>query len=270
MPDLYFLAQYLSIGAFVGFFAGLLGIGGGSLTVPLLVMVFSAQSLPAGELMHLALGTSMAGIFFTSLSSIRTHHQHGAVVWPIVFRITPGILLGTLVGTWLASLVPAKALAGIFTAFICYVAVQMILNVKPKPHREMPGWQGTSLVGLGIGGLSCLVAIGGGALSVPFMTWCNVRIQQAIGTSAAIGFPIALGGALGYIWNGWGAPGLPAHSLGYVYLPALVGLVAASVLTAPIGAKMAHRLPVAALKRIFAGVLLLLAVKMSWGLFTAL
>lgn len=260
---------YIALGAFAGFFAGLLGIGGGSLMVPVLVMLFTAQGFPAGEVMHLALGTSMAAIFFTSISSVRTHHAHGAVLWPIVARITPGIIAGTLLGTRIASLVPTTALAMIFAAFICYVSVQMILNIKPQPHREMPGILGTSLVGLVIGGISCLVAIGGGVLSVPFMTWCNVKVQNAIGTSAAIGFPIALGGALGYIFNGWSASGLPDGSLGFVYTPAVIGVAAASILTAPIGARKTHQLPVKTLKRVFAGILLALAIKMLWGLLSA-
>lgn len=258
---------YLALGAFTGFFAGLLGIGGGSVMVPVLVMLFAAQGIPSGEVMHLALGTSMAAIFFTSISSVRTHHAHGAVIWPIVARITPGIIIGTLLGTYVASMVPTKALGLIFTIFICYVSVQMIVNKKPEPHREMPGTAGTSLVGAGIGAISCLVAIGGGALSVPFMTWCNVRVQNAIGTSAAIGFPIALGGALGYIWNGWSVSGLPEGSLGFVYLPAVIGVVASSILTAPIGARKTHELPVKTLKRVFAAILLVLAAKMLWGLF---
>lgn len=258
---------YLALGAFTGFFAGLLGIGGGSVMVPVLVMLFAAQGIPSGEVMHLALGTSMAAIFFTSISSVRTHHAHGAVIWSIVARITPGIIVGTLIGTYVASMVPTKALGLIFTIFICYVSVQMIVNKKPEPHREMPGAAGTSLVGAGIGAISCLVAIGGGALSVPFMTWCNVRVQNAIGTSAAIGFPIALGGALGYIWNGWSVSGLPEGSLGFVYLPAVIGVVASSILTAPIGARKTHELPVKTLKRVFAAILLVLAAKMLWGLF---
>ncbi len=260
---------YLALGAFAGFFAGLLGIGGGSVMVPVLVMLFAAQGFPSGEVMHLALGTSMAAIFFTSISSVRTHQAHGAVIWPIVGRITPGIIAGTVLGTHIASLVPTKALGLIFTIFICYVSVQMIINKKPEPHREMPGLLGTSLVGAAIGLISCLVAIGGGALSVPFMTWCNVRVQNAIGTSAAIGFPIALGGALGYIWNGWSVADLPVGSIGFVYLPAVIGVVASSVLTAPIGARQTHQLPVKTLKQVFAGILLLLACKMLWGLLSA-
>lgn len=260
---------YGLMGAVVGFFAGLLGIGGGALMVPLLVMAFNAQHFMPAEVIHLALGTSMAAIVFTAISSVRAHQAHGAVIWPIVWHITPGILLGTLLGTMLATQISAKTLAVIFTLFIAYVSVQMIINIKPKPHREMPGALGTSLVGGVIGGFSCLVAIGGGALSVPFMVWCNVPMQRAIGTSAAIGFPIAVGGALGYILNGWAVDGLPPHSLGFVYLPAMTGLVVASMLTAPLGARMAHRLPVSALKRIFAAVLLALAAKMAFGLLSA-
>ena len=153
-------------------------------------------------------------------------------------------------------------------AFVCLVAVQMILDLKPKPSRELPGTPGVVGVGMVIGALSALVAIGGGSLTVPFLTWCNVRVQHAIGTSAAVGFPIAIGGSLGYIFNGWGHPGLPEWSLGYVYLPALLWLVPSSMLVAPLGARLAHSLPVATLKRLFAGILILLAAKMAWGLFT--
>jgi uncharacterized membrane protein YfcA len=257
---------YLALGAFTGLFAGLLGIGGGSVMVPLLVLLFSAQQFPDAEIMRLALGTSMAAILFTSVSSVRAHHRHGAVHWPIVARITPGILLGTLLGTGLAKQMPSTGLAILFVVFISYVAVQMILGFKPKPSREMPGSAMTALAGVGIGAFSCLVAIGGGALSVPFMTWCNVRMQHAIGTSSAIGFPIAAGGAVGYVFNGWDAAGLPPYSLGFVYLPAVAGLTASSVLTAPLGARLTHRLPVKQLRQIFAAVLLLLALNMLWKL----
>jgi uncharacterized membrane protein YfcA len=259
---------YIALGLFTGFFAGMLGIGGGLVMVPTLTMMFAAQAgFPPGEVLHLALGTSMAAILFTSLASLLTHHRHGAVLWPVVVQITPGILLGTLLGTLFAANVPAKPLAVFFTAFVCLVAVQMILNLKPKASRELPGAAGVVAVGTGIGAVSALVAIGGGSLTVPFLTWCNVRVQQAIGTSAAIGFPIAVGGSLGYVFNGWGHPGLPQWSLGYVFLPAFIWLVPSSMLTAPLGARLAHRLPVATLKRLFAGVLIVLAAKMLWALF---
>lgn len=260
------MLSYLALGAFTGFFAGMLGIGGGLVMVPVLTLLFAAQQFAPGEQLHLALGTSMAAIVFTSLSSLRAHHRHGAVLWPVVRQITPGILAGTALGTLFAAQVPARPLALFFTAFVCLVALQMSTNFKPKAARELPGGAGVFGAGLGIGAVSSLVAIGGGSLTVPFLTWCNVRVQHAIGTSAAVGFPLAIGGTLGYLFNGWGAPELPAWSLGYVYLPALAGLVPTSMLIAPLGARTAHALPVATLKRIFAGVLILLAAKMLHGL----
>ena len=264
------IAAYLALGAFAGVFAGMLGIGGGLVLVPALALMFAAQAqFPTGEILHVALGTSMASIIFTAIASIRTHHRHGAIRWDVVKTITPGILVGTGLGTLVAASVPTRPLAVFFTFFVCLVAVQMAMNLKPKATRELPGSVGIAGVGLGIGVLSSLVAIGGGSLTVPFLTWCNVRIQHAIGTSAAVGLPIAMGGTAGYVFNGWGKAGLPAGSLGYVYLPAMAILVAATMVTAPVGARLAHRLPVATLKRIFAGLLILLAAKMLWNLFSA-
>lgn len=261
------LLGYVVLGAVAGFFAGLLGVGGGAIMVPVLALMFAAQGFPETHLMHLALGTSMAAIIFTSISSLRAHHGHGAVRWPIVRIIAPGILVGTFAGAQLASIVPTRPLAIFFTVFMSYVAFQMLANIKPKPSRQLPGTFGMFVVGSGIGVVSALVAIGGGSLSVPFMTWCNVKMHEAIGTSAAIGFPIAVAGTLGYLVGGWGAGGLPAWSFGYVYLPALAACVVTSMLTAPLGAKAAHSLPVATLKKIFAGVILLLLAKMVHGLF---
>lgn len=260
-------AGYLALGAVAGFFAGLLGVGGGAIMVPVLALMFAAQGFPDAHLMHLALGTSMAAIVFTSISSLRAHHAHGAVQWPIVRTIAPGILLGTFLGAQLASLIPTRSLAIFFTVFMSYVAFQMLANVKPKPSRQLPGSSGMFLVGSGIGAISALVAIGGGSLSVPFMAWCNVKMHQAIGTSAALGLPIAVAGTLGYMVGGAGAAALPAGSFGYIHLPALVACVAMSILTAPLGAQAAHRLPVPTLKKIFAGVILLLLAKMVHGLF---
>ncbi|MBS0345585.1 MAG: sulfite exporter TauE/SafE family protein [Proteobacteria bacterium] len=256
------LAAYLALGAGVGFFAGLLGVGGGGIMVPMLTTLFAAQGFPREHLVHVALGTSMAAIVITSISSLRAHHAHGAVRWDIVKGITPGVLAGSFGGTFIASRVATAPLAIFFGCFMAYVSVQMILNVKPKPSRELPGAAGLAGVGGVIGGISALVAIGGGSLSVPFMTWCNVKMQNAIGTSAAIGLPIALAGALGYLINGWGAPGLPEWTVGFVNLPALVLVSLVSTFTAPIGAGLAHRLPVATLKKIFAALLVLLSLKM--------
>jgi uncharacterized membrane protein YfcA len=263
----WWLLSYLALGLFSGFVAGLLGVGGGAVMVPILTMLFAAQGFPDTEVLHLALGTSMATIIFTSVSSARAHHAHGAVLWPVVRGIAPGIVIGTLAASQFAVRIPTRPLAVFFCLFILYVAVQMMLNIKPKPSRELPGGLGFTVAGLVIGGVSALVAIGGGSLSVPFMTWCNVQVQKAIATSAAIGFPIALAGTVGYLIGGYGHSGLPAGSIGFVFLPALACTLVASMLTAPFGARLAHRLPVAILKRIFAGVLVVLAGKMAWGLF---
>ena len=260
---------YIALGLFTGFSAGMLGIGGGLVMVPTLTMMFTAQpGFPAGEALHMALGTSMATILFTSLSSLRAHHRHEAVLWAVVVQITPGILFGTLVGTLFASRVPARPLAVFFALFVCFAALQMTLNLKPKAVRQLPSAMGVFGVGAGIGVVSSLVAIGGGALTVPFLTWCDVKVQKAIGTSAAVGFPIAVGGSLGYIYNGWGHVMLPSGSLGYVFLPASLWMVPFSMLAAPLGARATHRLPVPTLKRIFAALLIILAGRMLWKLFS--
>lgn len=264
--DLWWLS-YPVLGAVVGFVAGLLGVGGGGIMVPILTTLFLAQGFALAQVVHMALGTSMAAIVLTSISSLRAHHAHGAVHWGVVRRITPGILVGTFAGTFIASRVDTAGLAIFFAVFMAYVSIQMLLNIKPKPSRELPGLVGMTAVGLGIGGVSALVAIGGGSLSVPFMTWCNLKVQNAIGTSAAIGLPIALAGTLGYLVNGWNAAGTPALTLGYVYLPALVLVSLVSMVMAPMGARLAHRLPVALLKKIFAGLLMALCAKMLHSIF---
>ena len=265
--DLIWWLAYLALGGAVGIFAGLLGVGGGGIMVPVLTSLFALQGFPHDTLVHVALGTSMAAIVPTSLASLRAHHRRGGVAWPVVRFITPGILLGTFLGTFLASHVPTSGLAVFFACFMAFVSLQMLINLKPAPTRTLPGAWGISGVGLGIGGISALVAIGGGSLTVPFLTWCNVALSRAIGTSAAVGLPIALAGALGYLINGWGEAALPAGTLGFIYWPAVVSMSIVSFFTAPLGARLAHRLPVAMLKRIFAFVLMALSVKM---LFTVL
>ncbi|OGU16392.1 MAG: hypothetical protein A2076_03145 [Geobacteraceae bacterium GWC2_53_11] len=253
--------MYIALGAFAGVLAGLLGVGGGLVIVPVLTFIFTAQHMPDSHILHLALGTSLASIMFTSVSSLRAHHLRGAVDWVVVRRISLGIMAGTFGGSWVAAQLSTRFLKGFFVVFLYYVATQMLLNIKPKPHRQLPGLPAMFGVGGVIGCVSSLVGIGGGSLSVPFLTWCNVAIHRAIGTSAAIGFPIALAGAAGYVVNGLSAP-LPPHSLGFVYLPALTGIAAASVATAPLGAKLAHSLPIDKLKKIFALLLIVMGTKM--------
>lgn len=253
---------YSGLGGVVGILAGLLGIGGGVVVVPILTFVFTAQQMPAPVILHLALGTSLASILFTSIASLRAHHLKGAVDWKVFRGVTPGILVGTLLGSWLAAQLSTRFLRGFFVAFLYYVALQLLLGVRPRPARQLPGARGLFGVGSLIGGVSSLVGIGGGSMSVPFLVWCNVSVHEAIGTSAAIGFPIALAGAVGYAANGITVSGLPPHSLGFVYLPALFGIAVVSVLTAPIGARLAHALPVTQLKRLFALLLVAAGTKM--------
>ncbi len=265
MELLPWLPAYLLLGCVGGFAAGLLGIGGGMLYVPLLAWLFELQGFASASLIHMALGTSLTTIVFTSVSSMRSHHARGNVDWAIVGGIAPGIVCGGVVGGLLAARLATAALAVIFTVFVSYSALQMLLNAKPKPGRQLPGALGLFGVGTVISTLSQLVGAGGGFLSVPFMTWCNVGMHRAVGTSAAIGLPIALTGAASFFFSGSHAAGLPPGSLGFIYLPALVSLLVPSVLMAPAGARLASRLPVDSLKRVFALFLFLLAAKMLYS-----
>jgi uncharacterized protein len=258
------IAGLLAMGAFGGFSAGLLGIGGGMILVPFITMIFSAKGFPPDIIVHMAIATSLGTILFTSLSSVRAHHLHGAVRWPIVALLAPGILLGSWVGPWIGKQLPSATLALVFAGFISFSATQMLLNRKPAAGRELPGSAGMFAAGGVIGLLAGLLGAGGGFISVPFMSWCNVKVHHAVATSAALGFPIALAGTLSNVYFGWHAPGLPPYSLGYIYLPALAVIATASVTLAPLGARTAHRLPVQSLKKVFASVLYCLAAYMLW------
>ncbi|BBO90868.1 sulfite exporter TauE/SafE family protein [Desulfosarcina ovata] len=260
------LLMYILVGAVAGILAGLLGIGGGLVIVPLLVFCFVRQGIPDAVIMHLALGTSLASIMFTAVSSFRAHHKRGAVHWNVVRKIVIGIFSGTFIGSCIAAQLSTRFLKVFFVIFLYYVATQMLTNKKPKPSRQIPGHAAMFGVGNVIGIVSSLVGIGGGTLSVPFMLWCNMPVHHAIGTSAAIGFPIAIAGTIGYVYNGFNAAELPTYSVGYVYLPALVGIVLTSVVTAPLGVRLAHSLPVDRLKRVFAILLLVVGTRMLIGI----
>lgn len=252
---------YLALGAFAGTLAGLFGIGGGLIIVPVLIFSFGLQGISTEIAAHMAVGTSLATIVFTSLSSIRSHHLHAAVRWDIFKPMTAGIVVGALVGAWTASLLSGPALELIIGIFVILVGVKMILEVNPKPGRVVPGSTGLGAAGAGIGWASAIFGIGGGTLTVPYLSWCNVRMQQAVGTSAACGLPIALAGAVGNIWTGWESPELPDLSFGFIYLPALLGIILTSVLFARVGANLAHRLNARLLKRIFAIMLILVGIR---------
>ncbi|MFN7835103.1 MAG: sulfite exporter TauE/SafE family protein [Burkholderiaceae bacterium] len=264
-----FILILCCLGACSGLLAGLLGIGGGMVLVPFLMFLLPWRGVPEAHVLHVAIGSSLGIILFTSLSSLRAHHRAGALLWPVVLRITPGILVGSLIGARLANSLRTAALAWAFGLFVIVSATQMLFDRKPKAARELPGAFGLASVGTVLGAVSSLVGAGGGFLSVPFMIWCNVGIRNAVATSAGIGLPIAVFSALGYGYNGWHVNGLPAGSLGFVYLPAVACVVALSIFTAPVGAQLAHRLPVATLKKIFAIVLYALALTMFYKAYTA-
>ena len=264
MPEI-ILAEmliYIVTGAFVGFAAGLLGIGGGLIIVPVLTTVFAYYLDAPDHIVHLAIGTSLATILVTSLSSVRAHHSHNAVHWNAVKLLTIGVLFGAFLGGWGSQFFSARSLAVIFGILEIIIAINMLMAIKPSPHRELPGLAGNTVAGSIIGSLASIIGIGGGTLTTPYLVWNNISMHQAIATSAAVSLPVAFAGTIGFLIGGLNVVDLPEYSSGYVYWPAFFGIIAASVLTAPYGARAAHRLPVKTLKRFFAVFLLILAAKM--------
>jgi uncharacterized membrane protein YfcA len=257
----------VAMGGLAGVMAGLLGIGGGALIVPVLMFVFERQGVNPEIRMQLALGTSLATIVFTALSSVAAHQRRGAVDWTIFRRIAPGIVAGGLIGAAVASSLASRTLQILFVVFLFALAAQYSRGTTATAaHRTLPGVTGFSAAGAVIGAVSAFFGIGGGSLSVPFMTWCSVPVKRAIATSAAIGLPIALSTTVGFIVAGWNDPRLPPWSFSYVLLPAFLGVVVASVATAPFGARLAHRLPEKTLRRIFALFVAVLGLRMLWSL----
>jgi uncharacterized membrane protein YfcA len=257
--------ELLLLGACTGFLAGLLGIGGGMLMVPFLTLIFSNRGVAGGLAVKMAIATSMATILFTSISSVRAHHQRGAVRWDLAARLAPGIVAGGLLaGAGVFAVLKGAALSVLFAGFVGFSATQMLIDRKPKPSRQMPGPLGCTAAGGLIGFVSGLLGAGGAFLSVPFMVWCNVAMPNVVATSAALGFPIALASTTGYVLAGWDLPQALPGSVGYLMLPALAVIALASVFTAPLGARVAHGIDVRKLKRVFALLLYGLAGYMAW------
>lgn len=253
--------SYLALGALAGTMAGLFGIGGGLVIVPVLIFSFEIQGINPDISAHLAVGTSLATIVFTSLSSIRSHHKYRAVRWDIFRSMTVGIVGGAILGAWTVAFMSGDLLQMIIGVFAIAVGLKMLMAVNPKPGRDVPGPFGLAAAGGGVGWASAIFGIGGGTLTVPYLSWCNVRMQNTVATSAACGLPIAVAGALANIWTGWADPRLPAYSLGFIYIPAVLGIITTSVFFAKIGANLAHRLDSMLLKRIFAVVLLIVGLR---------
>jgi uncharacterized protein len=257
---------YLAIGALSGVLAGLFGVGGGAVMVPALMLLFGALGIGGDWMAHLAVGTSLATIIGTGAASTLAHHRRGGVRWDIVWPLAPGIVIGALAGAALAGWIPGLWLQRIFAVFLASVGVRLLMTSTPavSASHPLPGHAGLVTVGGGIGMLSSLVGIGGGTLTVPFLSRHGLEMRQAVGTSAACGLPIALAGALGFVLTGWGRPGLPAFSTGFVYWPAVLTMLIASMPIAPLGARLAHALPVTLLKRLFGVLLLLIAMRLAF------
>ncbi|MNO92841.1 hypothetical protein D3C76_844260 [compost metagenome] len=253
---------YLVLGACAGVLAGLFGVGGGLIIVPVLVYSFTAHGFSPEVLTQMAVGTSLATIVFTSINSIREHHRRGAVRWPVFLWMTVGILAGSALGAVTAAKIQGPILQKIIGSFAILVSLQMALGLQPKASKGLPGKAGLGVAGGVVGWASAIFGIGGGSLTVPFLSWRGVPMQQAVATSAACGLPIAIAGALSFIAVGWHKAQLPEMSFGFVYLPALVGIAATSMIFARVGARLAHRLPPKVLKRLFA--LLLFCVGLSF------
>lgn len=260
------IVELAMLGACTGFLAGLLGIGGGMVLTPFFTILLGQAGVPPEHVVHAAIATSMGTILFTSISSVRAHAARGAVLWKVALGIAPGILVGAALGAQIAGALSTFWVALIFAGFVYFSATKMFLGGKPAPSRTLPGSAGLFGAGTGIGVISALVGAGGGFISVPFLTYCNVKVHNAIGTSAALGFPIAFAGTLGYVWSGWNVPGLPGfpEMLGFVHLPGLFSVAVMSMFTAPLGARTAHAIDTKPLKRIFATLLYVLASYMLW------
>jgi len=234
--------------------------------VPVLGLVFVAFGFPPDQVLHLSLGTSLAAMVLATAAGTREHHRHGAVRWDLVRGLAPGIAIAGLAAGAVARMAPVAFLKAFFLCFMAYVAWQIVFGLKPRPGRKPPGRAATTAVGVAIGGLSALAGVGGAMLSVPFLMYCNVAFHQAIATSAAVSLVVAVAGTAGFVVAGLTVPGLPAWSVGYVYVPAFLGISLTSVFFAPLGAKAAHRLPVGILKKVFAVFLLALAAKLAVSL----
>ncbi len=252
---------YAAIGALAGLVAGLFGLGGGVVVVPALLLLFAWQGFPAQWIPIAAVATSLAAMVVTAAASVWAHVKLGSLNWYAVNRLLPGVVLGSMVGAWLAERLPGSWLKTGFAIYLLVVAGQMIGSFQPKSGEAQPSAWLMLGAGGAIGTLSAILGIGGGTLTVPFLVWGGFSMQAAVAVSSVCGFPIALAGTLSYAVLGWNTPNLPPGNLGYVYLPAFFGIASTSLLTAPLGARLAYRLPGKVLKRWFAGVLILISLR---------
>lgn len=250
---------FVIAGAFAGVCAGLFGIGGGMIIVPALVWIFTAYHFPPEVVTHLAVGTSLATIIVTSISSLTAHHKRGGVRWEVWRSMALGLVIGSLVGAGIADRINGQALQALIGMGALLVALKMLFfSNKEQLGKPLPPKGVQFGAGTGIGMASSIFGIGGGSLTVPFLNWAGLPMKQAVGTSAACGLPIAIAGALGFAWFGQDVANLPEGTIGFVHIIGFFCISAASFITAKFGAKLAHQLPAATLKKSF-GVLLIFA-----------
>ena len=254
----------LLLGSVAGLSAGLFGIGGGLIIVPVLVLLFSHHGFAPELVMIMSVATSLATIICTSIASVLSHHRLGAVAWPKVYRLIPGIVVGSALGAIVADQMPKDLLRWVFIGYLSYAATHMALASKPKPGRAAASRLMDSLAGVVTGGMSAIIGIGGGTLIVPYLVYFQTPMRHAVAIASACGLPIAVASTVSYALLGQTATHLPSGSLGYIYLPSLFGIALTSVLTAPIGAKLANRLPAQRLKRYFSLLMFAMLAKLLW------
>ena len=243
---------YILLGALAGFIAGLFGMGGGVIIVPTLVYAFTQQGMSIEILTHMAVGTSLAVICVSSVSSVLAHHKNDFVIWSVVKSMAPGLILGVMLGVYTVVHIPGPTLQWVIGFYLVTVAIQMGFEIMPSGDRALPGGKGLFSAGGLVGWVSAMFGIGGGSLNVPFLSYFGMRMQNAVATAAACGMPIAIAGAISNAFAGMQTEGLPEWSLGYIYLPAFVGIAFMSIPFAKLGAKLAKKLPGLILKRLFA------------------
>lgn len=268
-----FILYYVLAGAFAGLMAGLFGIGGGMIIVPALIYIFSAQGVPSEALTHVAVGTSLATIIITSISSLRAHNSHGAVNWAVWKRMTPGLVAGSLIGAGIAFMINGKPLQAVIGVGAFLVGLKMLFlpnkALEENDFSRLPSPAGQTGLGGFIGLVSAVFGIGGGTLNVPFLTHYGLKMKHAVGTSSACGLPIAVAGAIGFMGFGQLADdsvkaSLPSGVFGFVHIYAFLCISVASYITAKVGAKLAHKLPASALKKAFAVLLLIVGTQLIW------
>lgn len=257
----------LGTGAMVGLLAGLLGVGGGLIVVPILLYLLPQLGINNELSAHIAIATSMATIVITSIASVRAHNRHGTIIWWVFRAMTPGVIIGGLLGSYLTHSIPATHLKLIFGFFAMLIAIQMIVKLRPSAQISEPGKVRLALSGTIIGTISSLVGIGGGSITVPYLSFWNTSMARSVGTSSAIGLPLSIAGTIGFIISGYHAPNLPPYSLGYIFLPAFLSIILVSTFTAQIGVKLAQKLSSKVISRIFATFLMIIAFDIFYNNF---